>query len=561
MEQLNSIMKKILLSLLIVFTCGIASYAQNRYVIFFTDKNNSPYSVSSPSAYLSSRAIQRRNMQGIAVTTQDLPVNQTYVDGVINAGGTVLNRSKWFNSVTVDASNTGILNAILALPYVSSSLNVGRMANPTPQPPKFDYTNIRYKGTSTLPAKQTTVFNYGTSFNQVSMLKGDLMHTNGYTGVGKIIAVIDAGFVNADAMPVFDSLFAHNQILATWDFVDNEADVYNDDAHGTMVLSTMGGNVPGELIGTAPGASYILLRSENAPAEDLIEEYNWSSAAEYADSAGADIINSSLGYTLFDNPAQNHSYFDLDGNTTPITIAADIAASKGMVVCNSAGNEGNSPWFNISAPSDADSILGVGAVDPFSVYAQFSGKGPSADGRVKPNVAAQGAQTIVADPWNGVGTFAANGTSFSSPLMAGMVATLWQCHPNATNMQIINAIQQSANQFQNPDSLLGYGIPDFPMACLILSGIDPGAALNGDNLIINGNPFHDQLHVSFYSNVPQQLQVKMTDMLGKVVYSTKHDVQGLSMNNFTIPVIVSKGIYVLEVATEQKLFSKKVVKQ
>jgi hypothetical protein len=207
-------------------------------------------------------------------------------------------------------------------------------------------------------------------------------------------------------------LFDNNRVLATWDFVDNETDVYDDDQHGTMVLSLIGGNVPGEIIGTAPGASYILLRSENATSESLIEEYNWSSAAEYADSAGADVINSSLGYTEFDDPAQNHTYSDLDGNTTPISIAADIAASKGMVVCNSAGNEGNGTWMHISAPADADSILAVGAVDEFEAYVQFSGKGPSADGNVKPNVVAQGYQTFVADPWTGTVCFPATELHF-----------------------------------------------------------------------------------------------------------------------------------------------------
>ncbi|MBL0341828.1 MAG: S8 family peptidase [Bacteroidetes bacterium] len=553
-------MKKILFYLILLCAPAFSTYAQNRYVIFFTDKNNSPYSISNPSAFLSPRAILRRTQQNIQVTTQDLPVNPAYVNGVIAAGGNVLNTSKWFNSVTIDASSSGILSAVQALPYVNQVVNVGRLINPSPLPPKFDYTNIRFKGTTDLTAVKTASFNYGTSFNQVNMLKGDLMHDNGYTGAGKIIAVLDAGFVNANAMPVFDSLFANNQILATWDFVDNEVDVYDDDAHGTMVLSTIGGNVPGELIGTAPGASFILLRSENAPAEAIIEEYNWAAAAEYADSAGADIINSSLGYTLFDDPSQNHSYADLDGNTTPISIAADIAASKGMVVCNSAGNEGNGSWFHISAPSDADSILGVGAVDPFSVYAQFSGKGPAADGAIKPNVAAQGAQTIVADPWNGVGVFPANGTSFSSPLMAGMVATLWQCHPTATNMQIINAIQQSASQVLNPDSLLGYGIPDFPMACLILSGLNPGAVNNGDNLNLNANPFGDELNFNFYTNTRQNINIRLVDLLGQVVYSKSTEVLGLSNNAITIPAHFAKGVYVLEVESKDNLISKKVVK-
>jgi serine protease AprX len=552
-------MKKVIFILAVIFIPAFSAYSQNRYVVFFTDKNNSPYSVSTPLQFLSQRAVTRRNMQNIVVSVQDLPVNPAYVSGVNGTGATILNRSKWFNSVTVQASLSQ-LSAINNLPYVQQSIQVDRKAGNV-APNKFDIEKLRYKGDEELLPQRTSSFNYGISFNQVNMMNGNLMHDNGYTGVGKIIAIIDAGFVNADQMPAFDSAFNSNRVLATWDFVDNESDVFDDDTHGTMVFSTIAANLPGELIGTAPGASYILLRSENAPEEDIIEEYNWASAAEYADSAGADIINSSLGYTEFDNPLQNHSYSDLDGNTTPVTRAADIAASKGMVVCNSAGNEGNNPWFRISAPSDADSILSVGAVDAAEMYASFSGKGPSFDGDVKPNVAAQGSQTIVADPWTGTGVFPANGTSFSSPLMAGMVATLWQCHPNATNMQLINAIQQSASQANNPDSLLGYGIPDFPMACLLLSGIDPGAANNGDNLLINSNPFGDELSFTFYSNYRQQIKVKLVDMLGRIVFKSVYVINGLSMNSITAQPVLSKGIYILEVESEMEVFTKKVMRR
>jgi len=553
-------MKKIILLILVAFSGQCSLSAQGRYVIFLSDKNNSPYSISSPAAYLSQRAIARRTAQNIAVTAQDLPVNPSYVSGILATGAQLLNTSKWFNSVTVEVTSNNQLNSIMALPYVLQNTNVGKTTT-SPTPSKFLLENFQQNNQVTPGNLRTTSFNYGQSFNQVSMLKGDLMHDNGYTGAGKVIAVIDAGFVNADVMPVFDSLFANNQILATWDFVENESDVYDDDTHGTMVLSVIGGNVPGEIIGTAPGASYILLRSENAPAEALIEEYNWAAAAEFADSAGADIINSSLGYTVFDDPAQNHTYNDLDGNTTPVSIAADIAASKGMVVCNSAGNEGNGSWFRISAPADADSILAVGAVDAFSVYAQFSGKGPSFDGNIKPNVAAQGSQTIVADVWNGVGVFPANGTSFSSPLMAGMVATLWQCHPSATNMQIINAIQQSGNQASNPDSLLGYGIPDFPMACLLLAGLNPGSGNNGDNLVINGNPFIQELELLFYSMQPQNIKIRLVDLSGRIIYNNEKDVMGILPNQIIIPGTMSKGIYIVEVETGEKIFTKKVIKQ
>lgn len=555
-------MKKFALIPLMLVIQLLSVYAQNRYVVFFTDKNNSPYSVSTPLAFLSQRAIDRRTNQGIAIIPHDFPVNPAYVSGLTTAGAMVMNTSRWFNSATITVSNPSVINTINALPYVQNSLNVGRIGIPTPEPvKKFDESFLRSASHVTAISQRTAAFNYGTSFNQVAMLKGDIMHLNGYTGNGMLIAVLDAGFPGVDVMPAFDSIRNSGRIIATWDFVDNNAMVYDDSNHGTMVLSTIGGNVPGEIIGTAPHASFLLLRSEDAPTEYIIEEYNWASAAEFADSAGADIINSSLGYTRFDDPNQDHSYNDLDGNTTPVSRAARMASRKGIVVCNSAGNEGNNSWFHISAPSDADSILGVGAVDASSVYVSFSGKGPAADGRVKPDVAAQGNQTIVADPWNGFGVMPANGTSFSSPLMAGMVATLWQCNPNATNMQLINAIRQSGNQAPNPDSLLGYGIPDFTIACMILAGLAPDHANEGEVLIVKGNPFGDDLTFSFYTLEPQTVNLKISDLAGKTVYQKSMFMSGLINNEIHLPTAYfSKGIYLLELTTKNKTFMEKIMR-
>jgi len=555
-------MKKLLIVASLLFA-SVLSHAQDRYVVFFTDKNNSPYSVSAPLSYLSQRAVNRRTAQSIPVTDLDLPVNPSYVTGVLSTGAQVLAVSKWFNTVTVSFIGTGVLNAINNLPYVQGVYHLGRVMDPGVLPPKFDLNAIRATSTNNQRVAETgSLFNYGSSFNQVHMLKGDLMHDNGYTGAGVRIAVIDAGFLNANVMQAFDSLFASGRILGTWDFVDGEANVYNDDWHGSMVLSCIGANVPGEIIGTAPGASFYLLRSEYAPAENIIEEYNWASAAEYADSAGADIINSSLGYTVFDDPTQNHTYSDLNGNTTPVTIAADIAASRGIIVCNSAGNEGNSAWFRISAPADADSILAVGAVDDQSMYAGFSGKGPSFDGRVKPDVASQGQATIVADPFNTTGTFPGNGTSFASPLMAGMMATLVQCHPNATANQIITAVRQSASQATSPDSLLGYGIPDFPLACLILGGIDSGITADQDQLQMDGpNPYQSALNFSFYSSAHQNITIKMHNLLGQPVYSHSETVNGLALHHYSIGSQLAKGIYVLTVTSEKGTYSIKVVKE
>lgn len=536
--------------LLLLSSC-LATAQSSRHVVFFTDKNNSPYSISNPSGFLSAASINRRAFQNIPVTTQDLPVNPNYVSTVASTGATILNRSKWFNSVTVEVTSTSILNAILALPFVSGSANVGRYSETATPNRKLDVDR-----TALIPAsrfsQRTSAFNYGNSLNQVAMLKGDLMHQAGFTGQGILIAVLDAGFSNANNIAPLDSLFSQGRIVGTWDFVDNESDVYDDDAHGSMVLSAIGANSPGELIGTAPHASYLLLRSENAPAEAIIEEYNWASAAEYADSAGAYIINSSLGYTVFDDPSHNHSYANLDGNTTPISIAADIAASKGIVVCNSAGNEGNGSWFHISAPADADSILAVGAVDAGGLNVGFSGKGPSFDGRVKPDVSGQGFGTIVADPWNGTGVFGGSGTSFSSPLIAGMVATLWQCSPNSGSQSIINAVRQSASQFSNPDSLLGYGIPDFVVACMALSGLNPEWSSQDELLVIDQNPFQDYLTFSFFSKTPEKTIMALYDVTGRTVWQASMDMAPLSNNKSSIPTTgLNKGIYILTATTQR----------
>lgn len=552
--------KKILLSFLCCLP--LATFGQtSRHVVFFTDKNNSPYSVSNPSAFLSQASITRRANQNITVTTQDLPVNPSYITSVASTGATILNRSKWFNSVTVEVASPSMLSTILALPFVSGSANVGRYSSNGIPSRKMEVEPASKKIESQV-SKRTTAFNYGNSLNQVAMLGGDAMHAAGFTGQGVLIAVLDAGFSNANNIAPLDSLFASGRIVGTWDFVDNEQDVFDDDAHGSMVLSVMGGNSPGELIGTAPHASYLLLRSENAPAEAIIEEYNWASAAEYADSAGAQIINSSLGYTVFDDPSQNHTYANLDGNTTPITIAADIASSKGIVVCNSAGNEGNGSWFHISAPADADSILAVGAVDAAGLNVGFSGKGPSADGRVKPDVSAEGFGTIVADPWNGTGVFGASGTSFSSPLTAGMVATLWQCSPNSNSQTLVNAIRQSASQFSSPDSLLGYGIPDFVVACNILSGINPALSSNGEAIIIDGNPFNDELTFSYYSNTASTGYVDLYDITGRNVWQSKMKIAPIATNKTTIPTsTLGKGVYILTVTSGDDVQTKKVIKQ
>jgi serine protease AprX len=554
-------MKRLLLAVLILAAAN-EMQAQTRYWIQFTDKGNSPYTLSNPLAYLSPRAINRRTAQGLAIDSLDLPVTPSYVDSVLAAGVTVRARSKWLNGVVIITSDTNAVNQIEALPFVQGSLKIAQRNAAPDASDKFAEESI----SAQLPSAQrnlnvsSTMLSYGSSFNQIDMIGGVCLHNSGYKGAGMVIAVIDAGFNNADNMTAFDTLRAYNRILGTWDFVEGNASVYEDNTHGTYVLSCMGANLPGDLVGTAPEASYWLLRSEDAPTENIVEEYFWASAAEYADSVGADLINSSLGYTTFDDPAQNHTYADMNGNTAPSTRAADFAASRGMIVVNSAGNSGSNSWFYIGAPADADSILAVGAVDPSGNYASFSSRGPSSDGDIKPDVAAQGQSTVVAG--TGGGTFTGNGTSFASPVLCGLVACLWQAHPTMNNVQLMDVIKQSADQYNVPDSYLGYGKPDFCAANLALIEL-PTLLTGADQLVMSGpNPFASVMSFSFYSVTDQWLQITVTDASGRIVEDRQLFAAGGSMNMFNLEASaeVAEGVYILQVRSVQGVFEQKLVK-
>lgn len=554
-------MKKLLLAVLILAAAN-EMQAQTRYWIQFTDKGNSPYTLANPSAYLSPRAISRRAAQGLAIDSLDLPVTPSYINSVLATGVTVRARSKWLNGVVIITSDTNAVNQIEALPFVQGSLKIAQRNASSAVNDKFAEESISTQLPSTRRNLNvsSTMLSYGSSLNQIDMIGGVCLHNSGYRGAGMVIAVIDAGFNNVDNMAAFDTLRAYNRILGTWDFVEGNASVYEDNTHGTFVLSCMGANLPGDLIGTAPEASYWLLRSEDAPTEYIVEEYFWASAAEFADSVGADLINSSLGYTRFDDPAQDHTYADMNGNTAPSTRAADFAASRGMIVVNSAGNSGSNSWFYIGAPADADSILAVGAVDPSGNYASFSSRGPSSDGDIKPDVAAQGQSTVLAG--TGGGTFTGNGTSFASPVLCGLVACLWQAHPTMNNVQLMDVIKQSADQYSAPDSYLGYGKPDFCAANLALTE-SPTLLTGADQLVMSGpNPFTSVMSFSFYSVTDQWLQITVTDATGRIVEDRQLFASGGSMNMFNIEASaeVAEGVYILQVRSVQGTFEQKLVK-
>ncbi len=556
-------MTKYYLLSLILFLNITFSNAQDRYVIRFTDRNNSPFSLSQPQQFLSQRAIDRRNKFNIALEQNDLPVNPNYVQGVASAGATILNVSKWFNAVIIETADPNVLNAINQLPYVVNTTNVGRqLLNPVGKVKnKFDKEELQITNYQSNHLQRSGAFNYNHSFNQINMIGLEGLHNSGFAGEGMIIAVLDAGFFNADSMHCFDSLFIQNRIISTYDFVHNETNVYNDNYHGSCVLSCMAANVPGEFIGTAPHASYILLVSEDAPTENIIEEYNWSVAAEYADSSGADLINTSLGYTTFDISANNHTRADMNGNTCPATIAADIASKKGILVVASAGNEGGSAWQYIGSPADADSILSVGAVDSLGMYAYFSSTGPRVDGRVKPDVAVQGRNTWLFVPGN-PNPQTGNGTSFSGPVLAGAAACLAQAWPNYNNMEIINAIKKSASQYSSPDSLLGYGIPNFTFANNILSLGEFNFSGN-DVLHVFPNPWNgiDPLNVFFFSDSSQEAELTLMDMSGKIILQQSPYLNGNGFTQLKLKTNLASGMYLLRIKSSDGSFVKRFIKE
>ena len=427
--------------------------APDRYRIEFTDKNYSSFSVNQPQFFLSERALQRRVKQGIAITSADLPVSAVYLDSLKQMGFEVLNCSRWFNSAIIRSSPEEI-EKLANVGFIKRNTVVQRENNlETETKTVKEYTNaVEFKYVS---ASQY----YGMAADQIGMLNGQALHERGFRGKGMFIAVTDGGFYRLNELSGFDSLRVSGRLRGFKNFTPNSEEPLGSHSHGTNVLSILAACLPGELIGSAPDADYLLLRSEEIEHEYLVEEDNWIAAVEYADSMGVDVINCSLGYTRFDDRLQDHRYNELDGRTVRASRAAAMAAARGIIVCVSVGNEGEINWKGVAVPADADSIIAVGAVYPNGLYAEFSSNGPTVDKRIKPDLTAIGSRTAYQ---NSMGSIVyGNGTSYSTPLLAGLIACFWQANPDMTNMEIIETVKRSANRFHAPDSYYGYGIPDF----------------------------------------------------------------------------------------------------
>lgn len=489
--------------------------APDTYWVQFTDKSGAPYSVGEPEQFLSARSIARRQAQGIAIDESDLPVDPAYIAGVLATGDVqLINRSKWFNAITIRSSDENALAAIASLPYVSQVRASVRLIGDPVAPDKFSLLDA-----PSLAERGGQPEDYGLSWGQIAMLNGQALHGIDAKGQGMLIGVLDSGFDNADSLPAFADLRAREGILSTRDMVNHDGDVYEDHWHGRSVLSFMTGVLPGFLQGTAPRADYVLVRTEEAATEYIVEEDNWVAGAEFCDSIGCDVLNTSLGYTTFDDSLQDHTYADMNGTSTRISIAAGMASQKGMIPVNSAGNSGSSEWHFISAPADAIDILAVGAVGSDEAHAPFSSWGPSSDGRVKPDVCAMG-WGAYGLRFEGDSVAPISGTSFSSPILAGLVACLWQLHPERDAHAIMDAVRRSADRWTAPNDSMGYGIPDFGWAHDYLTITSGAHELNTPRVLAFPNPFGESITVQLPDGASGVLRVELLDMTGRRVWDT-----------------------------------------
>ena len=526
----------IAICLLLIVNCKAQLPA--KYLITFKDKTNSPFLVTKPLEFLSQRSVNRRQKQNITLKTRDLPVNPSYISEIKKTGAKVWYTSRWMNAALIQTSEAN-LQTVLKLPFVKGLEVNGTVDNP-------DSRSARK--VSKYQTHENKSLNYGKAKIQNEMIGVNIMHDLGYRGEGMMICILDAGFNNVDQISAFKALFDENRIVGTYDFVKKETSVYEDDGHGTSVLSCMGASLEGSMIGTAPKASFLLLRSEDASSEYIIEEANWLFAAEYADSVGVDLINSSLGYTTFDDAKTDHTYAQLDGNTTIAARAADWAASVGIICVISAGNDGNSAWKYISTPADADSVLTIGGVDANKLYAKFSSQGIPNDIRIKPDVVAMGQSVAVIAPSGNVST--ASGTSFSAPILCGMVAGYWQANPTLTAIQVMENVRNSGSQAAKPDKILGYGIPNL---FRVLAIQEEASSFYK----VYPNPTKAEITVELNDFIGKNYEATFMDILGRIYQSEtiKNRIQTISIEK------LSSGIYFLRVGNEEKSGVVRLIKE
>ena len=541
-------MKKIVLLVSIFISQLGYGQVQDAWV-FFADKDNVEASLENPITILTQEAIDRKVLHNTPIDERDVPVNEDYITQIKNATGIdVFAKSKWMNCIYVKGNQANIAD-LLDLSFVDhveyANKNLNSFSGATiPVDDKFEIENTSGR----------VVYNYGSAANQIEMLSGDFLHEQDYTGDGMIIAVLDNGFPTVNTNPGFADMVNEGRLLGTYDFQARQVNANGTGSHGTNTSSDIAGFLQDQFVGTAPQASYYFFVTEYNPSETPLEEAHWVEALERADSLGVDVINTSLSYKGYDNDNYTHTYEDLDGQTTFAARGGNMAYDKGMILLNSAGNSGNSSSPFCGTPADSPGVLTIGAVDSNGDYASFSSVGPTVDGRIKPDIMAQGSNSAVISTSGNV-TFS-SGTSFSSPIMAGVVACLWQSRPETPNSHIMQIIRESSSLYNNPTNQMGYGIPNFEDAynALLTLGVEEEFLMS--NFALYPNPVSSKVNVSFPEGV-HTAEFSVFSILGQEVLTTE-----ISSNRNTIDISsLTKGMYLVTITSNGNRVSFKLIKE
>jgi len=558
-------MKKLVLFLFAITFFNTFSQTEDAW-LFLKDKPNKTSYLNNPLTMLSQRALDRRANLNISLDSLDVPIDENYYNLLKKESKiTILAKSKWLNAIHVQGEVDDIRDLITNFSFIKTIEFANKSLNTS--------VKVTSKSKNIAPnhykkfSKTTSDFNYGDADNQIKMLKGDFLHKQGLTGGNQIIAVIDAGFLNVNTLGAFQRIRDNNQILGGYNFADRNENFYTRDNHGTHVLSAIAGYIKDEFVGTAPDAKFYLFISEIVESETVEEETLWVEAAERADSLGVNVINTSLGYTTYDNPDHSHSYADMDGKTTFISRGAEIAASRGMLLVNSAGNSGNDSWKYIGAPADAPSVITVGAVDASRNIASFSSFGPTSDGRIKPEILGQGQHPALINYSSGEVMTSSSGTSFSSPIIAGLIACLNQNEgfllkspnkqkPDNFNTYLKQSVYQSSDKYNNPEDQYGYGIPNFETALNFYIGSTGSVNTNFfSELKVYPNPVKNRFSLSFKNGFLNDFNIQIYTVLGKKVFEKR------KINSKVVDVsILENGVYMLKISNANHYKTLKLIK-
>ena len=470
----KSFIRLIFLSFLtLLFANPVGAQTLHKYAFYFKSKDHN-LEEFIPETYFSPRTIARRIKNNAAYTEEDLPVSSTNLQKCSSLGLEIIGVSRWKNCAIIKSLDSLDLAKLEKLEWIDHVEYIYR-GGPTKKTSSREvFQHARAKKQSYNGTSLCKKVHYWKAADQASMLKVDYLHNKNNFAKNIHIAIFDGGFSNVDKIKAFDHLFSESRILKTWDFVSQEEEVFGDGDHGTRVLACIAGFEKNQYMGNAPGASLYLFRTEDGRSETIMEEYNWLLAAEFSDSAGVDVVNSSLGYTEYDEGQPNsysYSYKKLNGQNGIASFAAQKLAERGVAVCNSAGNSGNDPWRFIGVPADANGIFSVGAVDRQKNRAPFSSYGPTSDGRIKPDICALGASSCVIGSDGRVSY--SSGTSFSSPIFCGALACFIGANYKVSLEEIYRAVIESSSSFTSPDNSTGYGIPDFKKASELLNSLNP----------------------------------------------------------------------------------------